>query len=109
MNPGATVRSVGPQESVTVASAPPQLSKAADGGTVNEFNGDEEIRSLVCLLSERRSTGVATSLFREDTLRTWHELLQAEFVSTLAGDYGLASAVNYDRAISRRAQATKPA
>ena len=108
MNPGATVRSVGPQESVTVASAPPQLSKAADGGTANEFNGDEEIRS--CLPPFRKKIPrAATYLFREDTLRTWHELPQAEFVSTLAGDYGLASAVNYDRAISRRAQATKPA
>jgi len=57
--------------------------------------------ALVYLLSARRSPGAATYLFREDTLRTWHELLQAEFVSTLAGDYGLASAVNYDRAISR--------
>jgi len=47
MNPGTTVRSAGPQESVTVASAPPQLSKAADGGTANEFNGDEEIRSCL--------------------------------------------------------------
>ncbi len=65
--------------------------------------------TLVCLLSERRSPGAATYLFREDTLRTWHKLLQAEFVSTLAGDCGLASAVNYDRAISRRAHATKPA
>jgi hypothetical protein len=65
--------------------------------------------ALACLLSARRSPGAATYLFREDTLRTWHELLQVEFASTLAGDYGLASAINYDRAISKRAQATKPA